>query len=337
MKNLFFCLLVLLNINVFANHNISELPAKVQIMHTIDPFQGDFKSNLSLPINFTGNLYFRVLNASDYVDKNLYIVFSLKDDPNNVVIPATVAIGPGLTKDINGEYLAIATNTQPFTNIRFFPIRCRLFGYCPETTSIQLVSFDSLAGVSTTIATSFSTKIFFRQANALNKGQEVLFEDYIPCSSSADCALGNCCYNNRCWKRDLVGQCSEDSSFQNQPIGNICSSHYECESLCCDGIKNVCSPHKSKDGVSQLCGQYTGSYCVDQTWCHQQTVKDCRIIKTGTNSSGFTTCELFCYDRIEHGTCLNHICSSPATPPVPVFDPANPDCRYAQDPLTFIL
>ena len=342
MKNFLICLFISLTLHSYLNNVQANGPKsfviapQATILHLIDPFHEDFKYGINLPINFIGNLYFRVLNVSSYADKKLYVVFNFINDPNPVVVPATLTTGPGITKNIHGEYLAIETGSEMFSKVRFSPIRCRLFNRCPETKSIQIISFDSKTNKSQLISMSYLTKIFLSHPSNIFKGKEVLFEDYTPCSSSAECALGNCCYNDRCWSRQLVGQCSEDSSFQKQKLGNICSSHYECESLCCDNQTGVCKPHKSKNGSEILCNQASGAFCVDKTWCAQETVNDCRIIKTGTDDTGKLTCALFCGKRTEHGSCINHLCYVVPRPAIPVFNTSNPDCSTAIDPLTII-
>jgi hypothetical protein len=335
MKKLGLILLAFLSLSSFAQR--LELPPKVEFLHTVDPGNGTFRTQLSLPVNVTGVLYFRVLNIKSLVNKPIQVLFTFKDDPMGIVLPATISTAAGITPELDVEFLAVEMKGQPFVKIKHRPLLCSLFGICPETVRIDIVTRDEVTGKLKFYAMTQKIKIFFYNATNANLAKDTLYTDYVACNSSMDCQTGACCFNGRCWDRNLVGQCFEDSSHHAQPIGNSCSSNYECSSLCCNSNSHTCHPLESNEKNKILCNQPPGALCIDKSWCREETVKDCKIIKTGTNpSTGAQLCELWCYDRKEHGDCVNQRCLAPIAPPVPNFDPAAPNCYYAVDPLTTI-
>ena len=335
MKKLGFLLIAFISLTLFANDQRLQMPPNVEILHTADPFDGTFKTRVSLPINMTGMLYFRVLNIDRIANQPIFVHFTFRNDPMRIILPATINTAPGITPDLHVEYLRVELRGQPFLKIKHRPLLCSLFGTCPETTRIDIVTRNPLTGRLTTFAATQNIKFNFHNANNNNVGREILYSEFRSCFSSMDCTAGNCCFNGRCWARTLAGQCLEDTSYYNQPVGYSCSSNYECSSLCCNNASRTCGVLESNDKNHVLCNQLPGSLCIDKTWCQEESVRDCRVIKTGMNPlTGALTCSLFCYERKEHGDCVNHRCQSPRTPPVPYFDPNNPNCSAAIDPIS---
>ena len=114
------------------------------------------------------------------------------------------------------------------------------------------------------------------------------------------------------------------------PIGQNCTSDFQCNSLCC-GDQGTCDAHSNNSTGNATCDKPPGAFCVASSWCAQEQVQDCRVIRTGQNTdTGAITCALFCFNRSQNGTCVDNVCRSPVNPPVPAFDPN--DCSGAEDP-----
>jgi hypothetical protein len=168
------------------------------------------------------------------------------------------------------------------------------------------------------------------------RGQEVLYTSMKSCSSSQTCGGTECCFNQRCWSKELVSQCLEDVPIVgNKGVGVQCGTDYECSSLCCNQTTGTCAVHVNTDADQVFCSKAPGQACVAKEWCRQENVPNCFVVKTGADNTGQPTCALRCYNVPTFGDCTNGTCTPPVIPPVPVFDPANPDCSTAIDPPTF--
>lgn len=209
-------------------------------------------------------------------------------------------------------------------------------GSCNVTASIQIITIDQTTNQETIITSSKDLKLqIIRESLENFEGREVLYSSMKTCSSSNACGADECCYNSRCWSRDTVSQCIEDSvQLGNLSIGNSCTTDFECATLCCDESKRVCSVHDTVADPQVLCSKAPGGSCVAKEWCRKENVRQCFVVRTGIGSQGQTTCALRCYNVPTHGECRNGRCSEPISPAVPAFDPNNPDCSTAIDPPT---
>ena len=137
--------------------------------------------------------------------------------------------------------------------------------------------------------------------------------------------------------KDIVNQCIEDiSGTGNLGIGESCGSDYQCNSLCCRN--GICAVHTStREEEPVLCSKSPGETCAAKEWCRQDNIQECKIITTGTDTQGNITCALRCYNVPTYGECRNGICIPPTAPPVPVFDPQNPDCSESDSSSNLII
>ena len=148
------------------------------------------------------------------------------------------------------------------------------------------------------------------------------------------CGSNECCYNNKCWSKNIVSSCLEDTgSNGNQPIGATCTTDYQCSSLCCNKATGRCAVHDTTQEEPVLCSKPAGQACISKEFCAQSVVQECLIVKTGTDNTGSPTCALRCYNRLKYGDCLGGVCIPPTVPDVPTFNPADPNrCDNAVDP-----
>lgn len=204
---------------------------------------------------------------------------------------------------------------------------------CSVTATIDIIYTNS-DGNTEVITSSTDLKLQLTRASQTDfEGKEVRYSALNKCSNSNACGANECCFNERCWSKDLVSQCIEDSNQQgNLAVGVNCSSDYQCQSLCCSNSTGSCAVHNPS--LSAYCNKSPGQQCVAQEFCREEMVQTCYKVKTGINSNGETTCALRCYYVPTYGDCVNGVCIAPDTPAVPTFDPADPQCSDAIDPPT---
>jgi hypothetical protein len=185
------------------------------------------------------------------------------------------------------------------------------------------------------ITTDRSIKVQLLRPSLTNfEGKEVLTSAFKRCESSSTCGSGECCFNERCWSKDLVTQCVDQvPGIGNEPIGNSCVSDFECSSLCCNQASGACAPHNPNGTAPVSCNKTSGQSCVAKEFCKPEFVETCKLVKLpGLDAQGKATCSLRCPAVETYGECTAGRCVPPAIPPVPTFDPANPDCTNAVDP-----
>jgi hypothetical protein len=208
---------------------------------------------------------------------------------------------------------------------------------CNVTATIEIVTTSLETGDKQIITSTNDVKLQLARPSVTNfRGEEVLFQSMKTCSSSNSCGSDQCCFNGRCWSKDLVSQCLEDADVVgNRGTGEVCSSDYSCSSLCCNQSKGTCDVHVNTDQEEVLCSKAPGQSCVSKEYCRKENINECFVVKTGSDNLGNQTCALRCYNVPTFGSCKNGVCVPPVAPPVPQFDPGNPDCSNAIDPPSF--
>lgn len=200
---------------------------------------------------------------------------------------------------------------------------------CNVSASIEV--FYEKDGREIIITTDKSIKLQLIRASLTNfEGKEVLASAFKTCESSSTCGSSECCFNKRCWSKELVAQCVDQLPIVgNQPIGDNCSSDYECSTLCCNQSTGTCAPHNPNGIQPVACSKTAGQQCISKEFCKPEFVATCKVVR-GPIVDGKLTCTLRCPAVETYGNCRNGICTPPATPPVPAFDPNN--CSNAVDP-----
>jgi hypothetical protein len=213
---------------------------------------------------------------------------------------------------------------------------------CNVTATIELVSIDPTTKEEIVVSASKALKLQLIKASLTDyQGKEVLYSAMKTCTNSNSCGSGECCYNSRCWSKNLVSQCKEDVlDVGNGATGASCASDYQCSSLCCNaGGNSRCGVHQNTINDQVLCSKSPGQSCVTREYCRKENVSKCLIVKVGTNSLGQQTCALRCYNVPTYGDCVNGGCIQPASPVVPAFDQTRPLCSgypEAVDPPTSV-
>ncbi|MGB0454627.1 MAG: hypothetical protein ACPGJV_13040 [Bacteriovoracaceae bacterium] len=202
---------------------------------------------------------------------------------------------------------------------------------CNVTGTIEIITVDSNGNESVLSSTTELKLQLIRASKVDYTGHEVLHSALNSCETNNMCGSDECCYNNRCWSKTIVSQCIDDNARTgNLSVGQACQTDYECSSLCCQS--GVCAVHEDDEVNPSFCSKSPGQSCVAEQWCRQENVQQCFIVKTKVDSQGNQECARRCYNVPTFGECRNNVCIPPEVPPIPDFDPNNPDCSSAIDP-----
>jgi hypothetical protein len=245
---------------------------------------------------------------------------ALLEDPRNY---RHTLVAAGETRSMYGCNIRVS-NYDEYSN--------EGIGSCNVTGNIEIIALEN--GIEVKAATAIDVKLQLIRPSLTNfVGREVLYTSMKSCSTSRACGSNECCFNERCWDRNLVTQCLEDAeTLGNYQVGETCESDYECASLCCDAANGRCTVHNNLGDSPVLCSKSPGQTCIAREWCRKDNVTDCFIVQTGTDPTGKVECALRCYSVPTHGSCLRGTCVPPNQPAPPAFDPSNPNCSSARLP-----
>lgn len=194
-------------------------------------------------------------------------------------------------------------------------------GSCNITANVEL--FYEKDGKEVQVTSEKTLKLQLVRDSLINsEGKEVLSSAFKSCSSSGACGSGECCFNGRCWSKDLVTQCLDEvPGTGNLEIGSSCRSDFECGSLCCNQSTGTCSPHSTTGSTPILCSKAPGQQCVSRDYCRKEYVTTCKVYKDGLNLDGTPKCSIRCLPVETYSDCKSGFCVPPAAP----ADPADPD------------
>lgn len=211
-------------------------------------------------------------------------------------------------------------------------------GSCNVSATIE-VFYMNTSNQEVSITKDYSLKLQLIRPSTRNYlGKEVLASSFKSCSSSTTCGASECCYNNRCWSKDLVTQCVDQLPIVgNQVIGANCTSDYECTSLCCNTSTGSCAPHNPSGAIPNFCAKSPGQQCVTKEFCRKDFVSECKVTYTNQfKLDGISrVCSLRCTPVENFGTCLGTGVRSTCVPPTAPKSPTTAEvdaCTGAVDP-----
>lgn len=205
-------------------------------------------------------------------------------------------------------------------------------GSCNVTANLELLYYDYQVNKEILILESKKLKLqLVPPAQYNSEGESVLSNSFSKCDSNSQCAGNSCCYNGRCWSKDIISQCLDEShNTGNLPSGSTCNSDLQCASLCCDMTRGKCNVHQNTGSNPILCNKPPTQYCVAREWCVKQTVRECYIVDTGPGKDG---CRYECFNISMHGNCINNRCVAPQPRASDPWDPNDPNrCDKERDP-----
>lgn len=217
----------------------------------------------------------------------------------------------------------------------------RVSSYNPQTNegvgscnvSAYIEVFYIQDGKEVVVTKDHTLKVQIVRASITNYlGQEVLASSFNSCETSATCGGSECCFNKRCWSKDLVSSCLEDfKGTGNLVVGESCSSDFECASLCCNQTIGACSPHNPNAAVPVLCNKAATQSCVTKEFCKPEFIQVYQKVKLpNLSSTGKVQCTIRSTAVETYGACTSGKCIPPVQPPQPQFDLT--DCSDAVDP-----
>ena len=199
---------------------------------------------------------------------------------------------------------------------------------CNVTATIEVISYTT-EGREEVLATSRDVKVqLLMEGIGETIGRD--FNSMENCSGNSSCGTGSCCFNSKCWSRDLVSQCIDDvGNTGNYGTGETCSSDLDCSSLCCNQVTGVCKDHNTAGDVQAFCSKVPGQSCITREFCAQECKQTCWIQTVTKN--GIQTCEKRCGYTKVYGECDSGVCQPAVDQPNPSFDVSNPNCSEAVD------
>ena len=354
------------NLNATLNTNIAgtlayDLDISPNIFSEIHQYKGPFRPIATNEWHISGPAILSDVTASNY-PAGLF-QFSMNSDPNNLVeyadggyrsfmfpragkMPFSAGVDylgnisdPFGIKTIATLLTSGESNYMNGCNIRvsnYDSFANEHIGSCNVAATIELIHTNPLTNQEEILTSSTAVKLQLSRASITNfQGQEVLYSSMSSCSTSQTCGSNECCFNSRCWDKEIVTQCLEDVPVVgNRGVGDVCNSDFEGSSLCCSQSVGACAVHINTSQDKVLCSKAPGQTCVMKEYCREENLSTCFIVKTGTDPQGQQLCALRCYNVPTFGDCVNGICIPPVIPTIPIFDPANPDCTNAIDPPT---
>lgn len=239
---------------------------------------------------------------------------------------------------IRSSMTADSTGTSKYVdgcNLRvsyYNPVTSESISSCNVNSSIEV--FYEKDGKEVNITTDKGIKLQVIRPSATDyEGKEVLGSAFKSCENSSSCGSSECCFNSRCWSKELVTQCVDQLPIiGNQGVGAACTTDYECSSLCCNSGTGTCAPHNPNGTAPAYCAKTTGQRCVAKEFCAPTTINVCKKVKIPIEP-GKPGCMIRCTPTSTYGSCTSGYCVQPPTPAVPAFDETDPDvCVGAVDP-----
>jgi hypothetical protein len=165
---------------------------------------------------------------------------------------------------------------------------------CNVTASIEVISFDQKTGKEISLLKNPNSELKLQLIRPTQNPMGAIKEplNLKSCSKSTNCANTQCCYEGICQEINLVPSCQE--------------------------------PNKKPANEEKICKA--------KEECKREKIQSCHIVKAGTSITGVQECVQRCYLVPAYGECNEGRCLPPKIPPVPYFDPKNPDCSKAIDP-----
>ncbi len=206
-------------------------------------------------------------------------------------------------------------------------------GSCTASAKIEVFYIEN--GAEVVVAETNEVVLqLVRSTNISGEGTDFLYGNFRTCDDNNQCGSGECCFNKRCWSKDLVAQCV-DTSTQQSPVGGSCVNDLECMSYCCGSGR--CMPHDPSTTPQTLCSKPQGQFCLNKEWCEKVDVVDAYLVDRGVDENGQRLCTIVYAPVPEYRQCLvnpttqHGYCGPPRTAKTVTQDPEDP-CSGAVPP-----
>jgi hypothetical protein len=91
---------------------------EAELRHIVDPFDGTYKTKVTVPKNLTGYLYLSGLNIRSLRNKIVHARFNFGREYESIVIPATIGRASGLTPQLDIDVVILRLDNRPFSKIK---------------------------------------------------------------------------------------------------------------------------------------------------------------------------------------------------------------------------
>ncbi len=176
-------------------------------------------------------------------------------------------------------------------------------GSCTATAKIEVFYMDGTEEV-VVAETNQVVLQLVRSATVSGEGTDYLYGNFRSCDDNNQCGSAECCFNKRCWSKDLVAQCVDSSTQNDTPVGGSCTTSLDCVSMCCNSGTGRCDPHDPSTTPPTLCNQIPGQFCLSKEWCEKQDVVDEYLVDRGTTDEGLPDCHVVKILVPEHRSCV---------------------------------
>jgi hypothetical protein len=137
---------------------------KQELRHIIDPFDGTYKTKVTIPKNYSGKLHLSGLNFSSLKDRIISARFRFGQEREEVVIEGVIGRveGGGITPQTDIQMLTLDMTDQPFKDIR---LNYDLYDYNDYDTDDDNEEFDAEDDFSEPVSDYRDSGLFCRGLN----------------------------------------------------------------------------------------------------------------------------------------------------------------------------
>ena len=173
--------------NIDTGSNIADGFAfgRADLRHFVDPFDGTYKTKITVPKNLAGLLYISGINVSGLSERLIRVRFNFGREYEPIDVPATVGRAPGITPQTDIEVLILDMSSQPFNRIRLMYDLFDYTNYDGDSNGTEVIS-DSLVP-----SNAKSTNLYCR---GLFLEHDPTFEDVSGGTGKCDASSDTCLY-----------------------------------------------------------------------------------------------------------------------------------------------
>ena len=128
--------------NIETGSNIADgfIYGRADLRHFVDPFDGTYKTKITVPKNMAGLLYISGINVSGLSERLIRVRFNFGREYEPIDVPATVGRAPGITPQTDIEVLILDMSSQPFNRLRLMYDLFDYTNYDGDSDGVEVIS-----------------------------------------------------------------------------------------------------------------------------------------------------------------------------------------------------
>ena len=178
------------------------------LRHFVDPFEGTYKTKITVPKNLAGLLYISGINISGLSERLIRVRFNFGLEYEPIDVPATVGRAPGITPQTDIEVLILDMTTQPFNRIRLMYDLFDYTNYDSDSDGTEVL------GDTTLVSDPKNTGLYCR---GLYLEHDPTFEDAGGTTGKCDASSDTCLYAYAKISDSLLSDQSGDAYYTSTP------------------------------------------------------------------------------------------------------------------------